>query len=704
MPRIILIKIIPWVIAGLILFRGGALPAATGSVWADPPHPAATAETPGTTTIGWTTSGTNYAEVWVSVDGGQEVLFASGASGTSVASWIQFSLVYTFSLYESNTHANKLASTTVTAQPPSPTGTITPNPCHLVLSSTGTLGMSTITWNTTLTTTAQVYVAADGEAEQLFATGKSGSLAFNAVQPSTCYVFTLYEGTAHANLLAWTSVTSQRPPATMLGFNYWPHDYSCDCLTDFNWGIVKPAVAADLDQMASLSCGVLRIMFWPWGNGWILLGADQGGVFYHKYYEINKNLVEFIGMCQERGIKVEICFGNNWFDVGNGTPGHQWWMDSYNTFDEFEVDLKFWANELVKTVEASAYRKNVIYYDYENEITASEPNLQRYLTFLYDNLDVPKGKRGVSVLRKPDDFTTLKNCMGGRRLDYVEFHAYPVYEPNTWDVAGMLRDAKSLFPDSTCLLGEYGAYTASANEEAAQQDLVREMYLRAKAAGVPFHMPWMLWDHAPAADNQCYGWGYEPDKPKDVMGGMAELLTLAPNPDMEKISSGAPESWSAGGTVAVEFSALGPQASDAATNQYCARLKVLSGTGSVWIRSAEIPVHSGRKLFVNSYIRSDMKDISMAVHEYDASHQEVLIQEGPKFTPAAWAMNSYLHHAGSWSVTLGRKTRYAVVAIQGTNTSNPAYLDADTVTVWEQDFGAIRPSESRAQPEWTLLE
>lgn len=97
----------------------------------------------------------------------------------------------------------------------------------------------------------------------------------------------------------------------------------------------------------------------------------------------------------------------------------------------------------------------------------------------------------------------------------------------------------------------------------------------------------------------------------------------------------------------------------------------------------------------------------MAVHEYDASHHEIGVKEGPKFTPAAWAMNSYLHHAGSWSVTLGRKARYAVVeikAVKGAASANPAYLDVDTVSVWEQDFEPIRRGESLAQPEWELME
>lgn len=79
-----------------------------------------------TTNVGWNAFGTSSVSVWVSMDGGAEVLFAGGApSGSQDASWIQLGHSYVFRLQDTDFGAwplyPTLATVTVTAAviPPS---------------------------------------------------------------------------------------------------------------------------------------------------------------------------------------------------------------------------------------------------------------------------------------------------------------------------------------------------------------------------------------------------------------------------------------------------------------------------------------------------------------------------------------------------------------------------------------------------------
>ena len=77
------------------------------------PNPVPAGPGAGTTTVSWSTGSESGGEVWVGVDGGAEVLFASGAAGTAQAPWIQAGHAYRFTLYEGTGRVAFLASTTV---------------------------------------------------------------------------------------------------------------------------------------------------------------------------------------------------------------------------------------------------------------------------------------------------------------------------------------------------------------------------------------------------------------------------------------------------------------------------------------------------------------------------------------------------------------------------------------------------------------
>lgn len=77
------------------------------------PNPAPTSEGVGKTMISWDTADGSIGRVFVSVNGGQEMLFADGRRGSAPAHWIEKGSNYEFRLYNSS-HTNLLAKIIVT--------------------------------------------------------------------------------------------------------------------------------------------------------------------------------------------------------------------------------------------------------------------------------------------------------------------------------------------------------------------------------------------------------------------------------------------------------------------------------------------------------------------------------------------------------------------------------------------------------------
>ena len=77
------------------------------------PNPVPAGEGPGTTTISWDTADGSIGRIYVSVNRGQELLFADGRRSSASACWIETGSEYEFRLYNSD-HTELLAKVTVT--------------------------------------------------------------------------------------------------------------------------------------------------------------------------------------------------------------------------------------------------------------------------------------------------------------------------------------------------------------------------------------------------------------------------------------------------------------------------------------------------------------------------------------------------------------------------------------------------------------
>ena len=77
------------------------------------PNPVPAGEGPGKTIVSWDTCDGSIGRVFVSINGGQEVLFADGRCGSAPAHWIEAGSNYEFRLYNSD-HTELLAKVAVT--------------------------------------------------------------------------------------------------------------------------------------------------------------------------------------------------------------------------------------------------------------------------------------------------------------------------------------------------------------------------------------------------------------------------------------------------------------------------------------------------------------------------------------------------------------------------------------------------------------
>jgi hypothetical protein len=489
-------------------------------------------------------------------------------------------------------------------------------------------------------------------------------------------------------LLAFCALNTEG--SSKFGFNYWPAGYSCDVLTNANWTVAnRNTVQSQLDQMSSLGADVIRFMFWPQKSGWALQhgGGPGGATFTTDFSEELNNLPTLLGYCSSRGIKVIICFGNNYYDLGNGTPGHRYWMDFYGNnddgFHDFLNDTKYWINGFVNAIQGP-YASTILYYDYENEFSRSDPNNGWYIGFLYDWItNIPVGKRGCSVAQvdstspySGDDVQDLKDSLPGRPLDFVDYHVYPPSGNNT-NVEACYDSVKNRFSNATVLLGEFGR--ESAGSEANQQTTVVDVGTRARNKNIPYNLHWMFLDNA--INTNTFGWGYSTHNPKHVMGGMSTLNNIIYNPDAEIVTAGQPAGWSAGSSGSVSLYSMGPSTGDAAANSYYARLQCNTPSAAVWLNAQTLVVSGGQKMFVNCFFRSNMTNIRIRISEYNSTWGSLASSTAPGYDPSGWSWNNYLGRVGPWSIQLNANTHYVIVSVLGTNTTGPVgYLDVDVAS------------------------
>jgi hypothetical protein len=155
----------------------------------------------GRTTISWNTADWTIGKVYVSSNGGQELLVAAGHQGSAAANWICNGFSYEFRLYNSD-HTKPLAKVAVTRIAPTLSLSASPNP---VPPGDG-LGRTIISWNTADGTIGKVYVSSNGGRESLVAAAPQGSATANWICNGSTYEFRLYNSD-HTKLLAKVVVT-----------------------------------------------------------------------------------------------------------------------------------------------------------------------------------------------------------------------------------------------------------------------------------------------------------------------------------------------------------------------------------------------------------------------------------------------------------------------------------------------------------------
>jgi len=91
-------------------------PAAPAATITASPNPVTTGEGAGTTTVTWNTGDGTTGQVYVSEGGAPDTLFATDATGSAPAPWIQAGKTFEFRLYAGTEHAKVLAKTQVTGR------------------------------------------------------------------------------------------------------------------------------------------------------------------------------------------------------------------------------------------------------------------------------------------------------------------------------------------------------------------------------------------------------------------------------------------------------------------------------------------------------------------------------------------------------------------------------------------------------------
>ncbi len=263
-------------------------PTGSGSISASP-NPIALSSGIGSTTVSWNTNTGADGQVYVSVSGGSEVLFAQSPSGSSQAPWIAAGSTYTFRLYQGTSHAVVLAQTTVSTSASASTATPTPSPSASPTTSGGGtisaspnpvpigsgVGSTTISWNTNTGAAGQVFVSVGGGSEVLFAQSAGGSAQAPWIVAGSTYTFRLYQGTSHTVALAQTTVTMSDAAATAISASPNPVPVGSGVgTTTITWNIASGAVG---QVWVSVSGGA-EVLFAQSAGGsaqapWIVAGS-----------------------------------------------------------------------------------------------------------------------------------------------------------------------------------------------------------------------------------------------------------------------------------------------------------------------------------------------------------------------------------------------------------------------------------------------
>lgn len=487
--------------------------------------------------------------------------------------------------------------------------------------------------------------------------------------------------------------------ASEFGFNYWPYRQASAVLFDRNWPEQKKAVAIDLDHQASLGSKVVRVMIWGWGHsGWVPGEPGAGTRFTADYDELTRNLPELLGMIVDRKMKVIMCFANSYIDRRDPVTKVNPWQTAYGLegWDKFLADSTRWMNGIVTACERSAYAASVVYYDLQNEPSAhwADERMWAYLNHVYDHVPWPQGKRGISPMlnnagqpgdhRKISDVDLMREHMGARTFDFIEFHSYPrdlAQHASNPRLADAEKKIRTVYPDARVVIGEFGSNTAVPSREKIQTDFFNEVARFVESTpSVAYHIHWTYWDRLMNIANQAWGVGYDPDSPKDVLGVMAAAHQPALNADLETVSpNGTPLHWEAGGSAKP---VLG-QAPNGASGLACARVEIPAREkGEAWLRSAPIASApaAGRRLYANAYVRGNVEAITLEIQEFAPGGELLRRTNWPALSPSPSAWHNYLNRVGSRRVDLLDTTAAARIAIVA-RAEDSGFFEVDVVSV-----------------------
>ena len=183
------------------------------------------------TTIAWSTGDSSWGDVYLTVDGEPEVMFAGGPAGTSESPAIAPGHTYVFRLYTVGESRTLLGEAHVRREVRAPT--LTANP-QVIPAGPGT-ALTTIDWSTGDGSWGDVYLAIDDEPEVLFAGGSTGSQVIDGIVPGRRYTVRLYETGSTRRLLSAISVSRVTSPPHLTATHNPVPDHWTEPIT-LKWG------------------------------------------------------------------------------------------------------------------------------------------------------------------------------------------------------------------------------------------------------------------------------------------------------------------------------------------------------------------------------------------------------------------------------------------------------------------------------------
>ncbi len=159
------------------------------------PNPIAASTSSSSSTITWSTGTGNQGQLFVSENGGPDLLMTQGHYGVDSPAWFAPGAEYRFRLYAGTNRATLLREITVRRE-----RSLVANPSSIPAGAQG-LQQIMLYWSTGDGSEAQVYVSKDGEPEKLMSQGPYGKADPAWIVPGAVYRFRLYAGFNRASLL-----------------------------------------------------------------------------------------------------------------------------------------------------------------------------------------------------------------------------------------------------------------------------------------------------------------------------------------------------------------------------------------------------------------------------------------------------------------------------------------------------------------------